>query len=455
MFSFVGLISSSIAYLLQNIPYTANAFNSSEQSYYLAESGLRYAIMKIQQETDVKDLQHCEIRLPQKPGNKMAGNILLKFDEQGRSVKFIESFAQVDQHSFAPSLRSVNAEYDKSIYMDNIMKKDDFDQDDGDRKWIISNSFKADSFNISPVLALKFKSNRRRNWMLASLNWANNKHLQDLRLWQFPITKVLSYKLQVKVNCYPGDGQEGKDFMAGLNFRVMNSNQIKNKRIAYYGVSLFKSAGRKQGNPPCWLIPDSTGCGIHLNDSFRFEGEDPECLTGGKCLKPNTPYIIFWIKSDEDEDIELLAYSNLRHAKNSDELVTNLSGLEWGFKDWLTLAVFLNEKESAGQKINEVQVGIRPNDGNWELNWEFPEKLKFEKLRSDDLSSNTVVRDRTLISQDLSQSNQILPDEMGFHALYDNRLSSFYEYNIYFNDFYYGCYGNHCPTNDGLPYTQY
>jgi hypothetical protein len=65
--------------------------------------------------------------------------------------------------------------------------------------------------------------------------------------------------------------------MAGLNFRVMNAYTDNRERTDYYGISLFKSAGRNQGNPPCWLIPDSNDCKQHLGDSFLFIGEDEIC----------------------------------------------------------------------------------------------------------------------------------------------------------------------------------
>jgi hypothetical protein len=130
-----------------------------------------------------------------------------------------------------------------------------------------------------------------------------------------------------------------------------------------------------------------------------------------------------------------------------------LKGYGYGFKDWLNIGLFLKEKESAGQKINEAQIGLRATN---EKNWTFPLKLRFAKVSQNDPGSTTTFSDRTLVSRDLSIVNQTPPDEIGFHALYDNRIiSSYYKYNIYFRDFLLDCHGEYCPEKSTKLYVQF
>jgi len=469
----VGILASSIGYLLQNVPYAIKSINSVEQSYYLSESGLRYVLTKIKQGQDYNTLKDAyeygnrEIQIPKEVGRNpqtddFAGSISLKFNKgvlQKRRDMFIHSHAQVDTESFIETKRQLNAEYKDPNDFRIEFEEKHFDQNasDRDRIWNLSETFYANIDTIKSIPSLQLKSEQQRSWVLASLNWGKNDKLPDLRLYQYIITKVLSYKIQIKINCYPVYGQKSKDFMAGLNFRVMNATNFGRERVAYYGISLFKSAGRKQGNPPCWLVPDSNDCKQHLGESFLFEGEDEICQTdsGTQCLVPNAPYVIFWVKTERNENIELLAFCDLRTINDAeDNLIKKLKPLEWGFKDWLNIGIFLKEKESAGQKINEAQIGLRATDK--EINWTFPIKLRFVKASANDPGSTTTLNDRTLVSKDLSIVNQTPPDEIGFHALYDNRIiSSFYKYNIYYKDFLLDCHGEYCPEKSDKLYVQF
>jgi len=472
-FTMVGILASSLAYFLQNVPYAIKSVNSVEQSYYLAESGLRYVLMKIKEGNDYNELKdkyeygERVIHIPKTAArhiqrDSLVGNFSLKFNKgelQKRRDMFIHSYAMVDTDTFVESKRQLNAEYDDPNDFNIDFSEDHFDQDasDRDRIWNLTDSFSAKIGSVSSIPSLLLKSNQQQNWVLASLNWGKNDKLPDLRLYQYVITKVLSYKIQIKINCYPVYGQKGRDFMAGLNFRVMNSTRSgrKDERIEYYGISLFKSAGRQQGNPPCWLIPDSNDCRQHLGESFLFEGEDGICQEdpSARCLKPNMPYVIFWVKTLNSDNIELLAYSHLRDLQDADSYTENLKGYGYGFKDWLNIGLFLKEKESAGQKINEAQIGLRATN---EKNWTFPLKLRFAKVSQNDPGSTTTFSDRTLVSRDLSIVNQTPPDEIGFHALYDNRIiSSYYKYNIYFRDFLLDCHGEYCPEKSTKLYVQF
>jgi len=468
-----GILASSMAYLLLNVPYAAKTINSVEQSYYLSESGLRFALMKINEGEkynelkDTYEYENREILIPKKAalnpqGSSLAGTVSLKFstgDNQKRGDMFIHSVALVDNKPFgdqAPeehdpndAKRQVNAKYTHDNEMDNKFDLEDFDQEQPSnaRRWNITESFVAELNEIEKLQSVQFKSTLSRNWVLASLNWGKYDGPPDLRLYQNMITKVLSYKIQINVNCYPGIGsysQKGKDFMAGLNFRVLNSRfSIRRERIAYYGVSLFKSAGRQQEDPPCWLVSDSDNCKLYLGDSFVFDKEGESCQYED-CLIPNTPYIIFWIKKENRNDIELLAYCNLRELENADLYTKKLDNDEWGFKGWLNIAVFLEEKELAGQKINEIQVGLGTTSGRSDEDvWIFPNKLRFETMEH---RSTVTLTDRSLVSKDLSNYYQTPPpDEMGFHAMYDDRItSSISKYNIYFRHFMLSCHGENC-----------
>lgn len=466
-FTIAGILASSIAYMLQNIPTSLKSVNSVEQSYYLSESGLRYISMKIKDGKDYSELKayyendHRTIHIPLKALNysqtkDLVGHVSWRFRRapfhQRRRDMFIHSNAQVDLEHFVTSKRQLNAEYNDPNDYSIDFEKDHFDQDadDTDRLWNLTDSFYA---NIHSKYSLQLKSNQQKNWCLASLNWGKNENkLPDLRLYQYSITKVLSYKIQIKLNPYPGR-QKRKDFMTGLNFRVMNSIVSYNReRIEYYGVSLFKSKGRQQGNPPCWLTSDSNDCIQHLGNSFCFEGEENEECTSDpeRYLKPNTPYVIFWVK-EEHKDIELIAYCNLALLANSNEYVEKLNNsIEWGFKDWLNMGIFLKEKESAGQKLNDIQIGLRAED---KKDWDFP-LLTFLRIDKSDLPVTTL-SDRTLVSRDLYNLNEIPPDEIGFHALYDNRILTSSKYDIFFKEFLLDCHGDYCHEKSESLYVQF
>jgi len=469
-FTLAGILASTIAYLLQNVPFAIKSIRSVEQSYYLSESGLRYVLMKINEGKDYDELKNYyeteqrTIYIPQEAARSLqrknfAGNISLRFSKADfhnrRRDMFIHSTAQVEPDTFVESKRQLNAEYNDPNDYKIDFEEEHFNQeaDDTDRVWNLTDSFVAKIDEIDDKPSLKLTSDQNKSFALASLNWGKNDKLPDLRLYQFIITKVLSYKIQLKINCYP-DNQEGKDFMAGLNFRVMNSKYSYNReRTAYYGVSLFRSAGRQQGNPPCWLDPDSNDCNQHLGTSFLFKGEDEKCKTHPEmCLAPKIPYIIFWVKTENNDNIELIAYCNLKTLNNSSAYIEKLKSHEWGFKDWLNLGVFLKEKEAAGQKLNEIQIGLRVSD---KKDWDFP-LLRFVKLDESYPGTAITLIDRTLISRDLYDATKTPPDEIGFHALYDNRIfSTFSKYKIYFWDFVLKCHGDYCHDDAERLYVQF
>jgi len=476
----IGILGSSMAYLTKNVTYALKATNSIDQSYYLAESGLRYAIMQIQDEVDFKKLKEKfedndhVVHIPKSPDEGNAGNFTLKFYQpSGDRDIFIHSIAHVYPKSVVEARRQVNAKYNRSTdHRVFEFETDDFDQDQTSREWNLNETFYAKTETANDVFALQLISTSQKCWVLASLNWGHNNALVDLRQWQNATTKVLSYKTQLKFTFYPWSGQYKKDFMAGLNFRVYNSQKNYRKRTDFYGISFFKSSGREQSEPPCWIESDSPDCDQELGYSFLFHDEDEICRmdSKSKCLDRGAPYVIFWIKK-KNRPIELLAFSDLRDLPQSEKekciesLGFNnwLQDYEWGFKKWLTLGLHLREEESAGQKINEIQVYLRPNSSNvsdvnsnieWEPDWNFPVLLRFQKVKRSDLSSETILRDRTLISADLIMPDQVPPDEIGFHALYDNRLESLSQYNIYFDDFAVECSGDQCPEEEPL-YLQY
>jgi len=478
-----GILGSSIGYFLQNVPYAIKSVNTVEQSYYLAESGLRYAIMENKDEKDYDELRAIyeygkrEVYIPKKaastPQTDLAGKFRMEFSRasfHNSKGMFIHSYAEIEKKARpysknplvqASSKRQLNLEYRGKNNFDLEFKLEHFDQNKSENKrvWNLTDTFfAANTKKLREKNILQLKSNSQWNWVLASLNWGKSGEV-DLREYQNAITKVLSYMIQININCYPyPNHQKDKDFMAGLNFRVMNDSRYKpgresfRERIAYYGISLFKSGGKKQGNPPCWLMKDlSESCNQLLGDSFIFQEEGEKACEdpNAECLVPNVPYVIFWIKRENREEIELLAYSDLRNIidnKGNYVFIKKLKPLDWGFREWLNIGVFLKEIESAGQKINELQVGLRLGDINnseKKTDWTYPSILRFVKVSHSDPGSSTILSDRNLLSVDLRATDNP-PDEIGFHALYDNTIPSSKKYNIEFKSFRLDCYGADC-----------
>ncbi|MBF0450005.1 MAG: hypothetical protein HQK75_04825 [Candidatus Magnetomorum sp.] len=469
----VGILGSSMAFLGQNEIYALKSANSIEQSYYLSESGLRFAMLKRDAMTNEEIKKEYEyekkiIQMPKKTFSTpelddVAGFFSLKFNNAERDL-MIHSTGQVDTRHFVDARRQTNVKY----YSQNnefpppeiLFDESSFLQTSIYRKWNLDKTFSSDLVSVGGVESLQFKSDEGRNWVLASLYWSKNDLLPDLRIWQDVIKKVLEYDLQIKINFYPKYGQRKNDFMAGLSFRIGVD------RKNFYGISFFKSSGRNVKNPACWLISDTQNCDGMLGDSFQFNGEDESCDSNpSKCLETNIPYILFWVKL-EKEPFELLAFSDLTKLINRGSVLNDRLS-EWEFKPWVTLGLRLEEEESAGQKINDIQIFVQgsnstsPDSFESKLDWDWNsgsyEKVRFEKVGPTNFKDKTHIRDRTLPSTDLSKpvTGKEIPDEIGFHALYDNRIKETYKYDIYFNDFGVKCPGRYCPTPADQAFVQF
>ncbi|KPA08958.1 conserved hypothetical protein, secreted [Candidatus Magnetomorum sp. HK-1] len=481
----VGILGSSMAYLTQNETYALKLTNSIEQSYYLSESGLRFAMIKRQTmaKDELKEKYEKgkpKIYIPQEVSTRpneysLAGYFQLTFDGDDddddinarniRGLTTIHSVGNVDKNHFLDTRRQTNAQYipPRTKSEQTEFNVEDFDKDKSERKWNLTESFYADSENVDGVDSIKFYSDSQKNWVLASLNWAKNESLlPDLREWQDVAMKILDYDLQIKINFYPiVKKQELKDFMAGLNFRVGK------ERKDFYGISFFKSSGRLAKNPPCWLAENSQNCDIILGETFRFESEDDLCNTDNytKCLKINIPYIVFWVKT-ENEPFKLIAFSDLTKLPQKERFISKISSDKWMFNKWLTLALRLKEEESAGQKINIIQAFIKGQSSNssdvFEISfdWEWSndssyEEISFIKAEGSGYGNPKVIKDRTLQSANLFEMEEKAPDELGFHALYDNRVSPTYnKYDIYFDDFGMKCQGV-CPEEPKQTFVQF
>jgi len=469
IFTLAAILSSSMAYLSQNETYSILPANSIEQSYYLSESGLRFGRMKRDSnkteylKTNYEDIP---IQIPtvaySSPDKKdFAGFFSLKF-ENGKSYQVsntinIYSIGSVNTQKFIETCRQTNAQYTIKGFSDKdrqLILIDDngtsFLQTSIDRKWNLDKTFYSDYIDNK---GLVIKSNSDKNWNLASLYWSKNDLLPRFNLWQNLTTKTLSYRFQMRFNIYPLT-QRKKDFMVGLSFRIGFD------RENFYGISFFKSSGRLINNPPCWLDKDSKNCDGLLGESFRFTGEDELCdLPNSKCLETNIPYLVFWEKNG-NKPFELIAFSDLTRLKDKSRIVENLTPLEWGIKEWITLGIHINEEASAGQKLNDIQVYLRKSieknkfDIETDFSWTNPElweQVRFEKIGTTGYIDKKHIRDFRLPSTDFSEpipSMKEIPDEVGFHALYDNRLDTARKYNIYFYGFDVLCEGSACPDED-------
>jgi len=481
----IGILSSSVAYLAQNETYALKLSNSIEQSYYLAESGLRFVMLKIKhEEMDLHRLikefekNEAKVYIPQKAYRKqvsedLAGHFTLKFDDNSEEVirnKIkIHSTGIADTKNFVESKRQINARYLPGDEVEIDMKLEDFNntgEQDDNKKWNLTKEFYPlkKSIEGSDIEAIKFESDQRKNWVLASLNWARHKTLPDLRIWQDMVLKTLNYRLQIKINFYPKNNNENdqyqKDFMAGLSFRIGKN------RKNYYGVSFFKSSGRLNNNYPCWLEKEPEDCDGQLGESFRFEGEDELCDTDNsiRCLKANIPYIVFWIKRN-NEPIKLIAFSDLTKLARKTEIIKKGKSGEWEFLPWLTIQLDLKEEEVAGQKINNIEVFVKGpglvslDSRDIDFSWDWAGdsiQIRFTKAEGVQYSNPYKIQDRSLPSPNLYYMYEIAPDEMGLHALYDNRIYGKNKYNIYFfPKFLLKCEGSACPRNDGQEFVQF
>jgi len=464
MFTIAAILCSSMAYLSQNETYSLKPVNSIEQSYYLSESGLRFG--RFERDNNRLEFNDLELkyehdkykieipRLSDSPDDtapeETVGTISLSFDkppssgDDEKKMIIIHSKAELDSHNFVEAIRQTNARYRTGLLDDNegqayILWREGlaFLQSSIYKLWHLTSSFQAD-YSIQE--GLQFKSNNSKIWVLASLFWSKNDLLPDLASWQDQSTKELSYNLQLKFNIYPS-AQTDIDFMTGLSFRIGMD------RENFYGISFFKSSGRSVNNPPCWLDPEAINCDALLGDSFQFNGENDLCdFPNTKCLDSNTPYLIFWIKN-KGEPFELIAFSDLTTLKYRNRIISKNSS-KWNFKPWITLGIHVQEQEYAGQKLNDIQVFVKKSsdssddiDTDIDYNWNdelFWEQIEFEKLDNPNYLDKKHIRDIRLPSTDLSKeppSGKEYPDEIGFHALYDNRLKESQKYDIYFYGF--------------------
>ena len=295
---------------------------------------------------------------------------------------------------------------------------------------------------INGGFALQLRPRPDEDNLLIRLRWVKNEALPDLKYWQDRRTKGLPYNIQVKLSIYRNES-DAKHFMVGLSFRV------DYEHLNSYGISIFKTAGRESLDPPNWLNELDP-------KTFKFNGEG-SCPNPLDCLNLNEHYVVVWVKEDK-KLYKLLAFSSLEDIQG-DSKYHLFEPSNGRLKQWVTLALDLDEQYVGGLKKNEICGEIQgptnrygdpiyPKDAR--IRWDQFIKLKWQNR------VESFISDRTLTSKDLEKEQ---PDEIGIHAFYDNKIceregkSNCKEDDIYIDGFAVDCIN--CPSSNTQSIVQY
>ena len=499
---FIGLCYSIIASVYTGYTYSNISYKNIVQAYYVAESGIRFSLSKLISNNieEVKTtyphtqaiykLENSSLESNNTDENYIdnsnAGFFGLEFQSRLIENDTISSIGTVSLNNNRP-FTYTNFEAQRKIYLSMSkpvrsisvpsVKKEDFQFLWINDKIINQKSFdivkqivKKDSKTDAYIFTFRYIKDEFpiQNSFLGVgkmyLNWLKNQNLPDFSKWQTDI-KTLSYMLQTKIYV----PEKAKHYMAGILFRCDTFN------FRTYGISFFKSAGRKEEYPK-WLTPngETDKCGYKTDsifpdecisldsDSFYFDDED----SNGRniLLETDTPYIIFWVQTSNDDPYLIIGCHKL-----SKEYVQNGS-----LKSWNTLGLILDEIVRPPYKKNKIQVLAAAKstdyDRNSEIRWDGPVKgIKWDYILDDYPQLHSP--DYKKLKEDDSKKSQQIPEEIGLHIFYDP--SSFKEINensdiievindvsdiekrIWFDDFAIECSGASCPDESTQSLVQY
>ena len=446
----IGIFGAAFIPLLTNYSYNIVSYSKAIQAYYISESGQRYALNKLESmegsQEFIEKYGYKKKRFDM-PYALSSDNEEKDFREGGifsfETSLFEEGSRFLINRSSGRIYRFDKLSEEKEIVMEAQRKTNIFRTPPR-----LSKSIKNDRLNwklcpsqvtfyddnVNEQSAMTFWSKRDENKFSKGfanlyLNWQENYNLPDLKLWQDRETEVLSYKIQVKSRI----PVNYKNFMTGISFRVSTDSCTE---LKCYGISIFKTAGRNNSPPP-WLD----------EITFKFEGEN--CKQGDNlCLETDKIYMVLWVKTESS--IKLIRYCDLKSFLAE-------KGMDYVFQGdlWTTISVIINERETAGQKLNEIRGGILfektekySNNRNGPSGWAEPCIIKWD-------NGNKTIVDKSIVS------STDLEEEAGLHLFYDEPFKitadkpASKDDIIWFDDAFLACHSGSCPNGTHLDIVQY
>ena len=443
----VGMLASTMSLMTSNIICalgTANLF----QAQYVSESGLRYLLKKREGQTDIetfiKEYNQTRLYMPFNDSNNKYLRAefyypKLEKDERVSRGLIIESRAD------CMHIPSIGAERDMMISDNRTPVLLSAELIDIDAMYIIPKDVLVRLEKMEVGYAFRLCPRPGEDNLLIRLRWIKNEALPDLKYWQDRRTKGLPYNIQVKLSIYRNESY-AKHFMVGISFRV------NYEHLSSYGISIFKTAGRLSENPPNWVLNE-----LDLN-SFKFNEKDNPCSNPSHCLDINTHYVVVWVK-EEKKKYKLLAYSPLTLEELSDDYYNLFEPSDERLKQWVTLALDLDEQYVGGLKKNEIRGEIQgPTDKYGKPIYPKGDRIRWDKFIKLKWKNRVeqIIADRTLTSKDLEKEQ---PDEIGLHVFIDNKIceregkSNCDVCDIYIDGFVVDCIN--CPSSNTQSIVQY
>ena len=236
-----GILGSSMVYLTTSSTYDELLANNQARTYYLAESGARYAISQFTQDPDI-DTTTLDGIYSLSNGNDQFTLSVSPDDPADPVFLRIESKGTISGESWFEGNRMVTYKLIKPI-----------NESFGDiTNWNITTDFGDiyDEEKCDGEDCLRVKDLDSNDQIHMPLNWENlDIDLAEVRMLS---GDFLSYELQVKMLIdIDGAGvSRAKYYMMGLSFRLDTANENS------YGISFFKSRDPENSspppNPPAW-----------------------------------------------------------------------------------------------------------------------------------------------------------------------------------------------------------
>ncbi len=407
----VGIMSAGALYFTSGATQAILFTNANSRAYYLAESGINYAKLNIQEGIFFKTLTQFNL------DNGDAFIIKTKVDPQDPSRTIIYSTGIVHPGSWLESKYDITSNFLKSGGID-LSELVGLTMQDKENKivlnpiWSIKGQpkvkvgkdigngvlgFQSQQGPKKSKEGEKGKKIQTHNAILLSLGWwkASPKKPDLDQAWS-DYNELLSYEAQVKVKLEIIGGH-GDHFMHGISFRLSSKNPgwADSKTLRSYGISYFKSKNL------IWPF------NVDLDNSF-------------KAIMNNFVYIVLWEKESSSNTLSLIDYRKL----------TKLDGVLDGsdLKAWATIFLKIEEKLDGpgGTRQNHISgfiqgPAVTPLGA---IDWD---SGNYNIVQWKNNHSGHVI-DNSFTTTDFSTYK---PDEIGLHAFYDSNASD----KQYFADF--------------------
>ena len=421
----IGVLGTSALYTSTSSKQTGLFSNAYSRAYYLAESGVRYAKLNLNNSINFPASTQFNftngdsfvIRTMDDPLD--SSRIIIYATGFINSGSWFESKCALTSNLPKPG-GSGDGQTDVGFIVPGGKGKGSKGKGSLDPRWNVTGGSKTSNIvkikkNQGDVIALTTQTEKGKSKgkgkgkgsaieyfkaILLSLGWwkvdPENPDMDEA--WS-QNNELLSYEAQVKVKVkIKAKKSLGDHFMHGISFRLSpkNPDWENSSSIRSYGISYFRSVDYD------WPF------NVRLDSSFN------------KIMNDSNPYIVLWEKSDAGNALVLKDYKKLAAGDGV------LDGSK--LKDWATIVLKLEEKFTGpvGTRENHISGFIQGPDSIplGTIDWDYDNY----NVVLWNTNNPQPILDYSLISTTFGTNK---PDEIGIHAFYDSNEAN----KQFFSDF--------------------